>query len=128
MQQCDRNYVVVIWIYSNKQLLCKKESFYCRRQLLYNQPLIILLNRDTRIYSRHCSFLPKKSSYIFSKFNPLIIWTPDTFLCLESHNCHSKELKTILMIDLADLRLLELWVRRNISINLNYVAWENSLS
>ena len=39
----------------------------------------------------------------------------------------SSDLKTILMTDLADLRFPELWERRNMSINLNYAACENSL-
>ena len=38
----------------------------------------------------------------------------------------SSDLKTILMIDLADLRFLELCERRDMSINLNFVAWENN--
>ena len=36
-------------------------------------------------------------------------------------------MKTILMMDLADLQFLELWERQNMSINLNYVLRENGL-
>ena len=39
----------------------------------------------------------------------------------------SVDLKTILKTDLANLRFLELWKRRIISINITYVACENSL-
>ena len=48
-------------------------------------------------------------------------------ISLKSESKVSSDLKTILKTNFANLQFLELWERWSMSINLNYVAWENSL-
>ena len=73
---------------------------------------LILHKKSTHLYIVQCSLF-------FISVNFLIVFK---FLVK-----FSRDLKSILKTDFANLWFLELWERQNMSINLNYIASENSL-
>ena len=74
------------------------------------------------------SLIPNKKSIYLYVVQCNLFFISVKFFFFKFLGNFSRDLKAcILKTDFAILRFLELWERQSMSINLNYIAWENSL-